>query len=54
MYTLQIKKSGPLSAMVLAEHGRIVTSPRGDRLIVRSIAEAQRLARLFAGYGLLA
>jgi len=53
MYALQLKKSGPLSAMALADHGRIVTTPRGDRLIVTSIAAAQRLARLFAGYGLL-
>ncbi|HVS14188.1 MAG TPA: hypothetical protein VMV46_09705 [Thermoanaerobaculia bacterium] len=54
MYTFRLKKSGPLSAMALADQGRIVSTPQGDRLVVRSLAVAQRLAKLFAGYGLLA
>jgi hypothetical protein len=53
MYTVQLKKSGPLSAMALAGSGRIVTTQNGDRLVLGSLAEAQRLARLFADYGLL-
>ena len=58
MYRFKIKTSGPLTELALSGltqtgAGTAVHTPHGDVCTCPSLAEAQRLARLFRGYGLL-
>ena len=43
-----------LSKMVIGDRGEVTHTPHGDVCVVRSLADAQRLARAFREAGLLA
>lgn len=58
MYRFKIKTSGPLTALALSAPtqtgtGSPVQTASGDVCTCPSLMEAQQLARMFQGYGLL-
>ena len=53
MYYVKIKKSGKLSSLAMGSQGRVRRTGRGDTCASSSLAAAQEMARVFAGYGLL-
>jgi hypothetical protein len=53
MYFVKVKVSGRLSELLTRDGGRVVHTPKGDVCAFRSLAEAERAAKLLAEYGLL-
>ena len=53
MYRVKIKLAGRLSELLTDGKGYVVHTSQGDVCVLRSLAYAQYLARVLAGYGLL-
>ena len=53
MYRIKIKVAGKLGELLTEGKGYVVHTSRGDVCVLRSLAYAQYLARVLAGYGLL-